>query len=639
MSKKLWRIFSLTIVVVMMSTILVACGTGSAAKGKAGTYSSTQKGFGGDVTLTITLSEEGKIEKAEVDAAKETDTIGLPAAEKLAGAMAEKQTIALDTVSGATVTSKAVLAAAEDCISQSGFDVESFKKASTAKGEDEELTYDIVVAGGGGSGVAAALAASETGAKVLVVEKTGSIGGNTLLASGMFAVESSLQKEAGVETSADEAVRQLLEYNHYLSNGPLTRAIVEKSASTIDWLRDYGVELYLQNGYSTQYSHLGENENYEAFSYHKYVDSGAKQFETILAALEANGVDIMYNTVMEDLLVDESGNVTGIVATKEDGGKLTVNAQQTIVATGGFGADLEKVADVLDTDYLNSIGMPNMGEGLTAMVNSAGAIEIDGTPALHGCQLAESTITTNSSDEVLAGFSETPITQLLMSPLLWVDTNGTRFANEDLVYDTAFWANAAVSVGGRYFFIVDKDTLEAYTNGAGGTDGTDGDILVSSAGPGASYVKGDFVELANAAVEAGTAWKGSTIEELAKAAGMDPERLQETVSRYNEIVKSGNDTDFFKSSESLVYDVDGEEYYAFDVRAVFLGTIGGVKVNDELEVVDKDNKAIEGLYAVGTNAGGYYEGDGYPPYEGLACSFAWNSGRIAGESAAAKIKN
>jgi fumarate reductase flavoprotein subunit len=214
-----------------------------------------------------------------------------------------------------------------------------------------------------------------------------------------------------------------------------------------------------------------------------------------------------------------------------------------------------------------------------------------------------------------------------MSPLLWVDASGSRFVNEDVVYDTAFWANAAYAAGGKYYFIIDRATLEDYTAGTS--------IRISKAGPGANMEAGDFVALAEEAVAAGTAFKGSTVAELAEAAGMEVADLETTISRYNEMVKNQKDTDYNKSTASLKYPVGTGDYYAFDCRAVNLGTVGGIKVNEKLEVINIDYDPIKGLYAGGTNAGGYYEGQGYPPYEGLASGFAWTSGRIAGESASA----
>lgn len=600
-------------------------GSGESAGGqaKAGTYEATQKGFGGDVTVTVTVDDSGNVTAVEVTADSETPDLGGKAAPKIAQDILDTQSLAVDTVSGATITSEAVLAAAEDALSQAGIDVEAWKNkvVEKAQGEAEEVTVDIVVVGAGGSGTGAALAAAETGAKVMVVEKLGSVGGNSKLASGFFAINSKWQQEENLNLDVDVAVNRLLVFNNYLSNGPLTRAIVEKAADTVEWLDNYGMKFYLQQE-TTQFAH--ENDPYEYKCYHKYEDSGAG-FEALYEKLDDMGAEVRLNTTFNELIQESDGTVTGIKAAKEDGGVLTVHAKATVLCTGGFGGDGERTATKVKNGYMASIGMPNMGEGYDALVG-AGAIDLDGTPLLHACQLAEAETTTVSTSETLAGFSNSSLTQLLMSPLLWVDASGSRFTNEDVVYDTAFWANAAVSAGGRYYFIVDEKTLQSYT---------DGDTLrISKSGPGACMDPADFVDLADQAVEAGTAWKGSTAAELAEATGMSAQELEDTIARYNSMVKAGKDTDYDKAAASLKFPVEEGDLYAFDCRAVYLGTVGGVKVDEHLQVIDGDYNPIPGLYAAGTNAGGYYNGLGYPPYEGLACGFAWTSGRIAGESAA-----
>lgn len=623
------KLLCFMLVIMLLSSLFSGCSNNEPAKEasepaskiKSGTFTATEKGFGGDVTVKVTVSEDGTVTAIDTEAGSETPDIGQAAAPKLAESIVEAQSLKVDSVSGATITSTAVLTATENALSQAGIDIAAWKEKEVVKnGEDEEVNVDVVVVGAGGSGTAAALAAAEKGAKVLVIEKLDSVGGNSRIASGMFAINSSLQKAENLSFSVDEAVTRLLEFNNYLSNGPLTRAIVEKSADTIDWLEKYGMDLYLQQE-TTQFAH--ENDLYEYKAYHKYEDSTVG-FENLYSNLEKLGAELRTNTSLSSIIKDADGNVTGITATKADGGILTVNAKSTVIATGGFGADLEKVAEIMNGAYLNSIGMPNKGEGLQLM-EEAGAIDWDGTPLLHACQLAESEVTKGSSDEHLAGFSSSSMTQMLMSPLLWVDASGSRFVNEDVVYDTAFWANAAYAAGGKYYFVVDTATLEDYTNGT--------TMRISKSGPGANMEPADFIELAESAVETGTAFKGSSIQELAEATGMNADELEDSVNRYNTMVNNKKDTDYNKSEDSLKYTVETGDFYAFDCRAVFLGTIGGVKVNEKLEVIDIDYNPIKGLYTAGTNAGGYYEGSGYPPYEGLACGFAWNSGRIAGESA------
>lgn len=594
---------------------------------KAGTYSASEKGFGGEVTVSLTLDASGKITDAVIAAPNETPNIGGAAAEKLARSIVSSQTIALDGVSGATLTSKAVFSAAEAALKKSGAKLAAYKKSVAKSGADEELTVDVVVAGAGGSGTAAALAASEAGERVVILEKLSNYGGNSRLASGFFAVDSKLQRAKGMRLSEDVAVHRLLEFNQYLSNGPLTRAVVYKSADTIDWLTGYGMIFHLQDK-TTQFAHEGDA--YEAFCYHKYDDS-AQGFDNLYANLKKMGAELRTNTRLTEIMQNADGTVTGVKAEKEDGGVLTVHAKAVIIATGGFGGDVERVRRELKTPYLNFIGMPSMGEGLDAMLK-AGAKDWDATPLLHGCQLAESTVAKESSSEHLAGYSSSALTWLLQSPLLWVDGEGSRFVNEDVVYDTAFWANAGYAAGGRYFIVADQATLDSYTNGD--------TLRLSYSGPGPSKEGGNLTELAELAVQGKTAWKGNTLSELASAAGFDERSFAASVDRYNTMVSQRNDTDYGKSAKSLRFGVSQGPFYAFDCRAVFLGTIGGVKVDEHLRVLDVEQyKPIPGLFAAGTSAGGYYAGRGYPPYEGLACGFAWTSGRIAGESAASYAKS
>lgn len=627
------KLFSLGLILIMVMSLFAGCGSSKentnsdngtiAVGGKPGEYTAASKGFGGDISVTVTITEDGNIGNIDVDCSSETESIGQLAAPKICETVKTNQTLAVDAVSGATVTSEATIAALTDALTQAGADVEALKnnKVTAQKGEDEEVTYDVVVAGAGGSGIASALAAAEAGNKVLVIEQNAAAGGNSMIASGFFAIGTQLLKDEGIDLSIDHAVNSLIEFNNYLANGTIIRKIVENAGDTVEWLQGYGVEFYIPKT-TTQFAH--EDDLYKWKTYHKFVDQ-SKAFESMVAALTEMGADIRYNTSLESVRTNEAGDAIGITATKEDGGILTVNATATIICTGGFGANTEKTAEALNSKNFNSLGVNNNGEGIEAIV-AAGGFDLDSTPLLHACQFAESTVKQDSAGENLAGYSDSPLTQILNSPLLWVDTTGSRFTNEDVVYDTAYWANAAYSVGGKYYIIVDEATLNAYTEGT--------KMTISQAGPGANMDKGDFVALADQAVAGGTAWKADSLSDLASQLGMDASDLESTVAQYNKMVSGGKDTDYNKDSDSLLYTVESGNYYAFDVRGVYLGTIGGVKVDDNMQVMNTDYELIKGLYAAGTTAGGYYTGVGYPPYEGLACGFAYTSGRIAGTSAA-----
>lgn len=586
-----------------------------------GEYTASEKGYGGNVTAIVTVAEDGTIKKIDIKADAETSDIGGKIAPIIADTIVANQSLAVDAVSGATVTSNAVIAAVSTALSQAGVDVEALKNKEVSKiGVDEEITIDIVIAGAGGSGTAAALAAAEKGMKVLIIEKTASAGGNSKLASGLFAVDSKLQKDAGLDLSVEHAVNAIMEFNQYLSNGPIVRSIIGKSANTIEWLEGYGVEFKLPEK-TTQYAH--EDDPYKWKTNHMFVDQTAA-FTNMYEHLDSMGVKVRYNTSLLSILRNNEGIVTGITAVKEDGGILTVNAAATIIATGGFGGDTEKTSAILKTNLFNSLGLPNYGEGLNT-IEAIGGYTLDATPLLHGCQFANSDVMQNSSVENQAEHSDSSLTQILNTPLLWVDRTGSRFTNEDVVYDSAFWANAAYSVGGQYYIIVDKATLEAFTTGS--------KLLVSQAGLGAKMEPDDFIGLANAAVDAGNAYRSNSIVGLAEALQMRPEELAATVGQYNEIVKNKVDTEYGKDKASLEYTIESGDFYAFDVRGVFWGTIGGVKVDEHMQVMDMDYQFIPGLYAAGSTAGGYYTGLGYPPYEGLASGFAFTSGRIAGLNA------
>ncbi|MDF7681998.1 FAD-dependent oxidoreductase [Lactobacillus sp. ESL0679] len=484
------------------------------------------------------------------------------------------------------------------------------------------IDTDVLVAGSGGTGLAAAYSAVQNGAKVTVIEKQGQIGGNTKISSGFFAINSQEQRDAGLKLSTKEAISQIAEYNHYLSNGALLSKIVNTSADTLAWIEQMGMEIKLNpTANTTQFAHRGND--YRGGSYHMYQNKD-NSYHRIEKTLKDAGIKFIFNTTMKDLIVD-NGQVKGATAEK-DGELLTINAKAVVVATGGYGGDFARVSKTMHTNKLRRLGVPNNGEGMTAMVK-AGGVDIDSHALIHASQLAKSTVTQNTSAKHLAGFSSNPLTQLLLTPQLWVNKKGVRFANEDVVYDTVEWANAAWSQGGEYFFIVDQSTLDTFTNNKNEEE-------VSEAGPGATKDGGDFTELAKEAVAGKTAFVGQSLDELAENAGLDQDTFSKTIAKYNQEVAEKNDQEFSKSAKSLLYPVKNGPFYAFIAQATYLGTVGGVRVDENLAVLDKDLNPIPGLYTGGANAGGYYEGHSYPAFEGLASGFTWTSGRIAGASAA-----
>ncbi|MFC3394535.1 FAD-dependent oxidoreductase [Brenneria rubrifaciens] len=623
-----------------LAMMLLACGMIGSVQAAitAGQYSATEKGNEGMVSVTVTVDAGGVIKDIAVDASQETPELGGEAGPAVGKAIAEHQSLGVDGVTGATMTSNAVKKAVASALSQAGADLARYQGKVVRQGQDEETRVDIVVMGGGVSGTAAALAAAEKGASVLVIEKMPVLGGAGRMASGFTAVESSLQKAKGMKYTAAELTQRLLEYNQYLSNGPLTKRIVDKSASTVDWMIKHGVALEIMETTrdakksSVQQAHL--DDPIKSDVYHRIKNGGEAAYKTLYAAFDKLGGKVMTKTVGKSLIQDENGKVIGLIAEKEDGGQLTVHAKAVILASGGFGANKKMMDEVMLTSNIFPLAWPNMGEGLQ-MAWAAGGAKWDMQSALiHAAQLVgiePSEAAHHGGGDEAKG--DSPLIWLLKSPLLWVDVVGERFADEGHIYDTAFWANVAYSVGGHYYIIVDTPTLKSFTANAM-------PFPLSGAGPANPPKPGDFVALADAGTKGGksdTLFKGKDIAELASQMGIAPERLKATVDRYNGHVKTKQDKDFGKKKAYLAYGVEKGPFYAFKAVVVSLSSLGGVRVNADLQVTNADLKPIDGLYAVGNNAAGFYSVPGYPPYQGLANGFALNSGRIAGEHAAQYI--
>lgn len=605
---------------------------------KEGVYTAQAKGNNGDVKVEVEFSSDA-IVKVTVTEHQETAGLSDPAIEKIPERIVEGQTLNVDAVSGATNTSNAILEAVADCVNQAGGDAESLKtKTAQINTAVEEMTADVVVVGGGASGSGAALAAAGKGAKVILLEKAAGVSGAGTMAGVMFADHSSLQKEAGKEVDTQWLYDQYITDSNYNANAALVTKVISESSATVEWLMENGVRLTLLDaGYGAQYNHKGM-----PTTAHGYTDGGSAAIQTLHKRIAELGGEVLYETPGEELIFDADGKVAGVAAKKPDGTTLNIHAKSVILATGGFGGNKEMMAEYFSEKAGTGLVGTATGDGLK-MAWSAGAAE-------HGSNVAQwfgMKYDSAKSKEMPNGTGK--LTELVRNPLLFVDKYGNRFGNEEEAYESAALGTMMYNLPDAKMYIVLDQGIVSEVAEKGLAD-----VFVDRwghfYGQGVSYVENgktvdldastenlrtpkDYTETLEEAVAAGVAYKADSIEELAQLLGMD--NLTETVNAYNQLCADKNDTQFHKDAHFL-YAVDEGPYYVVETALRCLGTLGGVKINENMQAVDQQNIPVANLYAVGADAGGMY-GNSYVMFEGGTLGFAYISGRVAGECAAENV--
>jgi len=467
----------------------------------------------------------------------------------------------------------------------------------------------LVVIGSGAAGLSAAVTAAEGGARVLVLEKQRSLGGTSNFFEGTFAVESEMQREKYITYSRDEAFKNIMEYSHWRANARLVRAIVNESGPTISWLRSLGVE----------FSEVTINMPDAPRTYHVIKGTGAAVIKALASRAKELGAEIRLGVAAKRLL-KEGRRICGVIAEDEQG-EQRIPAKAVVIASGGYANNKEWIKRYtgfeLGVNLLPVGNVDKMGEGIR-MAWEAGAAE-DNTGVLELFRVGPA-----GPEYALKNHVE----MVAVQPCLWVDPRGERFCDEGIAfYDTSVGnANARFKEGYTYS-IFDEGLVRRYLE-----RGIDRNVGMDNP-PGTkpvNFYKELEVILSR---KQDDVFVADSIEELAQKMGVNPEVLKSTIEEYNAFCDKGHD-DLFAKDRKYLIPIRGPKFYAVKARTVFLGTMGGIKINHRMEVVDKRDEVIPGLYAAGYDASGMY-GDSYciRYSSGLSSAFALNSGRIAAKNA------
>ena len=561
-----------TVLTVVLIALLASCGS---AVYTAGTYTGEGEGHGGTIRLEVSVDDKS-ITDITITENPESD-FSLPAINKLIDTAIEKNSGEIDSVSGATETSAGVITAIQAALAKARTGEAAPRAAEKERTGARDISVDVAVVGSGGAGLSAAIEAKNAGATVVIIEKMAVAGGNTNYATGgLNAAETSFQKEQGIEDSAELFFEDTMKGGKNINNPDLVKVLTSRSADTVAWLTDLGADL-------SDVGRLGGASVNRAHRPKGGKAVGAHIAGTLQKVAEAAGVEILLDN-RAVALVSQNGSVTGVKVESPEG-SYTINAKAVILATGGFGASPEKI--VRYKPELEGFGTTNH-PGATG----------DALDLVKDLNVALVDIEQIQTHPTVVPVKNTMITEAVRgNGAILVNRDGVRFVSELETRDVVSDAELAQK-GGTAFLLFDQGVRESL-----------------------------------AAIEkyarSGLLTEGASLEELAASMDIDATVLAETVETYNSYVAAGTDADFGRAS--MARQLTQAPYYMVEVGPAVHHTMGGIKIDTEARVIDKDGKAVPGLYAAGEVTGGVH---GANRLGGNAMADITIFGRIAGKSAA-----
>lgn len=494
--------------------------------------------------------------------------------------------------------------------------------------------HEVVVVGAGNSGVVCALEVAQLGGEVVILEQSDA---PTMWAGDIDACDSQIMKDQGFNVDKEFIIHDLVRYASGKCDENLIRLWAYNSGAFVDWyqenLKKKGLDVMLDSIRKEFYPKDCYYTNVYHTAYKPPLEETANPMgsEVAMPAMvellgEAGG-KIQFQTKVVELVQDESGRVTGVIAEGENG-LVQYNASRGVVlATGGFlgNKDMMDQLGVVAHKYCSNHmgGEGRNGDGIK-LAHWAGA-EMDTSCAGSMLIFDRGCITSVSEEEAglgVQGGGSMGMWWPGSQPFLRVNKLGQRYCNEDGPYDFVF--NMAVQQPGHYWWQVFDGSSWEDVEKFGTTICS---RVVAMEGAKNCFLLGTYYPCRDAQeweevyvgpnVEQGNLIKCDTLEELADAMGVPKDTFLATVKRYNEITESGVDTDHGKAPWRLSK-IDEPPYYAAKMSGWALATLSGVHVDYNFNAVDTDGNPIEGLYMSGLDVGGFFNGN-YPEYYGGLC--------------------
>lgn len=538
-------------------------GTDDSVSFTAGTYSTTVKGMGGDMEVSVSVSND-KITDITVGENKETQMVGTEALRILSERIVETQSLGVDAVTGATVTSNAFISAVSDCVSQAGGNVAAMKAREVGKlydYSDKTHEADIIIVGGGLAGISAAISATENGGNVILLEYKEYLGGNSVLSTGNYLLGggNSIQTANGItDDTVDSFIKWQMEDSDNKKTIEQCTMVAENSQTVIDWLTNMGVV------FDDEMSNTDGSDIQRTLTVSPNIATGVSPMIDYMNKL---GVDVRYGTKVTGFVV-EDGELKGVKATDYNGDEVEYYGKDIILASGGWGDNNDMIVKYWGKEYDGLVYGGSKGMDGTMLLAAMDTFDAD-TVDMDDKHI-------DATLDVTRGITVTTNIVRNAGGILIRQSTGKRFVDEQASHSEKA-ATAMHEIGDEYYYEIFDNNALNYNDSV-------------------TYKVNSYINM-------GLTTQYDSIEDMADGIGVDPEVLTETIENYNTIVR-GEATDEF-GREKFFHELKAP-FYVLKVANGVACTTGGLKVNAAMQVVNTDDEVCaDNLYAIGEIAGGY----------------------------------